>query len=327
MRLPLRAPRNPELVPSGQMERWGGVEGLPVEILGHFRWLLQKRQLKQDVYLAGPPTSTRRQLVLALAELCGWECEYLAITRDTAESDLKQRREIVGDSVLWSDAAPVRAAVHGRLLILDGLENAERNVLPTLNNLLENREMMLEDGRFLMRQEAVQSLEAAEAAEAAGTGAGAGSGVGASGSARLVAVHPDFQVIALGLPVPPYQGRPLDPPLRSRFQSRFVEELQLQDALGCVDAGGVRPEHLRAVAAVYEGLRAMRTEAGTLAGSAALGSAGISSVPCFSLDGLRHCLQLLRLHRDTGDVSVAAALSRSIPLGQDWRQAVSSVMQ
>jgi hypothetical protein len=28
-------------------------------------------------------------------------------------------------------------------LILDGLEKAERNVLPTLNNLLENREMSL----------------------------------------------------------------------------------------------------------------------------------------------------------------------------------------
>lgn len=30
-----------------------------------------------------------------------------------------------------------------------GLEKAERNVLPTLNNLLENREMSLDDGRFL----------------------------------------------------------------------------------------------------------------------------------------------------------------------------------
>ena len=27
---------------------------------------------------------------------------------------------------------------------------AERNVLPTLNNLLENREMSLDDGRFLV---------------------------------------------------------------------------------------------------------------------------------------------------------------------------------
>lgn len=35
--------------------------------------------------------------------------------------------------------------------MLEGIEKAERNVLPVLNNLLENREMQLEDGRFLMR--------------------------------------------------------------------------------------------------------------------------------------------------------------------------------
>jgi hypothetical protein len=30
------------------------------------------------------------------------------------------------------------------------MEKAERNVLPVLNNLLENREMQLEDGSFLV---------------------------------------------------------------------------------------------------------------------------------------------------------------------------------
>lgn len=40
--------------------------------------------------------------------------------------------------------------MHGRVLILEGIEKAERNVLPVLNNLLENREMQLDDGRFLM---------------------------------------------------------------------------------------------------------------------------------------------------------------------------------
>lgn len=44
----------------------------------------------------------------------------------------------------------MRAALNGRILVLDGIEKAERNVLPVLNNLLENREMPLEDGRFLM---------------------------------------------------------------------------------------------------------------------------------------------------------------------------------
>ena len=35
------------------------------------------------------------------------------------------------------------------MLVLEGVEKAERNVLPLLNNLLENREMALEDGGFL----------------------------------------------------------------------------------------------------------------------------------------------------------------------------------
>lgn len=44
----------------------------------------------------------------------------------------------------------MRAAIHGRVLVLEGIEKAERNVLPLLNNLLENREMQLDDGRFLV---------------------------------------------------------------------------------------------------------------------------------------------------------------------------------
>ena len=44
----------------------------------------------------------------------------------------------------------MRAASEGRVLVLEGIEKAERNVLPVLNNLLENREMHLEDGRLLI---------------------------------------------------------------------------------------------------------------------------------------------------------------------------------
>jgi predicted ATPase with chaperone activity len=46
----------------------------------------------------------------------------------------------------WVDGPVVRAALGGGLLILDGMERVERNVLPLLNNLLENGEMQLEVG-------------------------------------------------------------------------------------------------------------------------------------------------------------------------------------
>ncbi|KAH9007355.1 hypothetical protein EDB83DRAFT_2532757 [Lactarius deliciosus] len=41
--------------------------------------------------------------------------------------------------------------------------------------------------------------------------------------ARFVPAHPSFRVIAIGAPVPPYSGYPLDPPFRSRFQARFLD--------------------------------------------------------------------------------------------------------
>ncbi|GBG24399.1 von Willebrand factor A domain-containing protein 8 [Hondaea fermentalgiana] len=177
--------------------------------LGHLRWMLQKDKLGQDMFLMGTPGPSRRWLALRYAELTQREVEYVSISRDTTESDLKQRREIVGGSALFEDQAPVRAALHGRLLIIDGIEKAERNVLPTLNNLLENREMQLEDGRFLMDPARYEELK---------------DQVSMSDTQKhIVPSHKDFRVIALGVPVPPFRGKPLDPPLRSRFQVRVVE--------------------------------------------------------------------------------------------------------
>jgi MoxR-like ATPase len=112
--------------------------------------MVRRLQLCQDMFLIGSPGPERRRLAFRFAEILKREVEYLPITRDTSESDLKQRRELRAGGVVYVDQAPVRAALHGRLLIIDGIERAERNVLPTINNLLENREMNLEDGRTMV---------------------------------------------------------------------------------------------------------------------------------------------------------------------------------
>jgi MoxR-like ATPase len=204
----LSEPKNPELVPVGYYR-----QGMPRELLANLRWMMQKDLLGQDIFLVGPPGPHRRQLALAYCELTKREVEILTISRDTTESDLKQRREIVQGNSVFVDQGPVRAALEGRLLILDGLEKAERNVLPTLNNLLENREMALDDGRFLMAPETYASLLESGYTEET------------LQQRKLVKVHPNFRVVALGLPIPPYLGHALDPPLRSRFQARSVLDL------------------------------------------------------------------------------------------------------
>jgi len=120
------------------------------EALRHLKWMLQKDVLRQDMFLMGGPGVRRRELALAFLELTGRELEFIALTRDTTEADLKQRREIKSGTAYYRDQSAVRAATNGRVLLIEGVEKAERNVLPVLNNLLENREMHLEDGRFLI---------------------------------------------------------------------------------------------------------------------------------------------------------------------------------
>jgi von Willebrand factor A domain-containing protein 8 len=107
----------------------------------------------------------------------------------------------------------VNAALNGRILIIEGIEKAERNLLPILNNLLENRELNLDDGHFLVAPDRYDKLVSL---------AKDSNGHNDLKNLSLLRVHEDFRVIAIGLPVPKYKGNLLDPPLRSRFQAHLV---------------------------------------------------------------------------------------------------------
>ncbi|KAK0046521.1 E3 ubiquitin-protein ligase RNF14 [Biomphalaria pfeifferi] len=205
--------KHPELVPRKYLKAHPSQS-----TLRHLRWIMQKDALGQDVFLIGPPGPLRRQIAMMYLQLTKRELEYVALSRDTTESDLKQRREIESGTASYIDQCAVRAALEGRILVLEGIEKVERNVLPVLNNLLENREMQLDDGRFLMAADRYDKLLADHTQEELD-------------ALRLVKVSKDFRVIALGLPVPRYQGNPLDPPLRSRFQARDVHATPFKELL------------------------------------------------------------------------------------------------
>ncbi|DAA24031.1 TPA: hypothetical protein BOS_12463 [Bos taurus] len=209
----LKNPKNPELVPQNYIS-----DSLAQSVIQHLRWIMQKDLLGQDVFLIGPPGPLRRSIAMQYLELTKKEAEYIALSRDTTETDLKQRREIRAGTAFYIDQCAVRAATEGRTLILEGLEKAERNVLPVLNNLLENREMQLEDGRFLMSAERYDKLLQDHTKTELDAW-------------KIVRVNENFRVIALGLPVPRYSGNPLDPPLRSRFQARDIYYLPFKDQL------------------------------------------------------------------------------------------------
>lgn len=207
----VKSTTNPECVPVKYY-----ASNIPQSNLHHLRWIMQKDLLNQDIFLLGPPGPRKRHLAMQYLELTNREHEYVALSRDTTESDLKQRREISKGTAKYFDQSAVKAATNGRVLILDGIEKAERNVLPVLNNLLENREMHLEDGRLLIPASRYDKLLKVHGEEELNKW-------------KLVRVDDNFRVIALGLPVPKYRGNPLDPPLRSRFQARDVTSITYQE--------------------------------------------------------------------------------------------------
>jgi hypothetical protein len=78
-------------------------EELSQESLQHLRWMMQKDVLGQDIFLIGRPGPLRRQLTMQYLEMTGHELEYVALSRDTTEADLKQRREIQNGTAKYFD--------------------------------------------------------------------------------------------------------------------------------------------------------------------------------------------------------------------------------
>jgi hypothetical protein len=128
------APSVPELVPFG-IAPLAPVFTQPV--LETLRWMMQKDALGQDMFLLSAPGVTARHMAFLYCQLAARECLMVSLTPDSTEADLKQRREIVHKSLHFTDSPTVRAAVGGYVLVLEGLELAERGVVTVLNNLLE----------------------------------------------------------------------------------------------------------------------------------------------------------------------------------------------
>ncbi|KAF9495262.1 hypothetical protein BDN71DRAFT_1447943 [Pleurotus eryngii] len=185
--------------------------------LDNLHFMLQKYLLGQDIFLVSQPGPYARRLALTFARMINSGFEHITLHRDVGETELKQGREIrEGGNLVYVDSPAVSAVKHGRLLILEGIEKAERGIMPVLNNLLENREMNLDDGTHIIHPHRYALLDT-DRDDTTGK--------------LFIPAHKDFRVIAIAAPVPPYPGYPLDPPFRSRFQARFIDPLGAAMAL------------------------------------------------------------------------------------------------
>lgn len=134
---------DPLLLPEPIPLRGNRLAARDAEAEATIQWMCQKAALRQDMFLvADAPGGRARALAFEFCRRARRACRYLALTRDTTESDLKQRREIVGGALQFVDQPPIAAARHGDVLILEGVEQVQ---------LAENR---LDPMRPMRRNEA-----------------------------------------------------------------------------------------------------------------------------------------------------------------------------
>ena len=155
--IPVHAADAPERVPPTRLM----LDTEDPIVLEHLEFLGKKWQLRQDVFLSSPPGPYARRLCQTFAALIQVPVEYVSLHRDIGEAELLQQRSLeAGGNLRYDDGPVVRAMKHGRLLILDGIERAERGVMPILNNILENREQNLADGTQLVPAERIAADDA-----------------------------------------------------------------------------------------------------------------------------------------------------------------------
>ncbi|KAJ1640769.1 AAA domain-containing protein [Pavlovales sp. CCMP2436] len=162
------------------------------------REMLADDNARLPLLLLGDQGVGKNKLCDKFLQLLKREREYVQLHRDTTLSSLTQAPSIEDGKIVWKDSALVRAATYGRTLVVDEADKAPLEVVCVLRALVEGDEVMLADGRVLVR--AADDGGGAGGAAAPPTPAAAAAAAEGSGvveARRPVVVHPDFRVIVL----------------------------------------------------------------------------------------------------------------------------------
>lgn len=126
--------------------------------------------------LLGNQGTGKNRVVDHLLQSLRWEREYMQLHRDSTVASLTLAPTLRGGVVRWEDSALVRAARHGRVLVIDELDKAPGEVTAVLKALVDDGDMLLGDGRRIVAGHATPS---------------------SGDSAMEIRCHPRFMIIAL----------------------------------------------------------------------------------------------------------------------------------
>ncbi|CAG7731784.1 unnamed protein product [Allacma fusca] len=165
----------------------------------------ESHTVNRDICVIGPKGSGKSTVVRRFAELVGGNVEPIVLFKDMTARELVQQRttNTEGDTI-WTNSPLVDAAIHGKLAVLDGIDQVHSSTLSVIFRLVHDREMQLFNGTRLLRADRYDALK--EISE---------------DMTGLMRIHPEFYVVATAS-VPEGKNKWLTPELLNLF---FYHEL------------------------------------------------------------------------------------------------------
>jgi hypothetical protein len=143
-------------------------------------WLAKQYASRANILLVGNQGVGKNKVVDRFLSFAGLPRHYVQLHRDTTVGSLTINPSVVNGKVLWQDSPLVKAVTNGHVLVVDEVDKAPVEVVQVLKALIEDREMVLGDGRLIRQAPSANNEEALPP----GT----------------IAVHPDFRIIVLANP-------------------------------------------------------------------------------------------------------------------------------
>ena len=196
-----RTPSHPLLVPNPRFEENPGHTKI-------FNDLLEAHSVDERALLVmGYQGVGKNRVVDSLLHRLNCEREYLQLHRDTTVQSLLSSPSVEGGRLIYKDSPLVRAALNGRILVVDEADKAPVEVVALLKGLIEDGELSLPDGRVLRYEDAPTD----------------------SPGQTSVMIHPDFRVWALANPAGyPFHGNNLAKEMADVFSCHTVPALDTE---------------------------------------------------------------------------------------------------
>ena len=112
---------------------------------------------EQALLITGYQGVGKNKIVDNLLLRLNCEREYIQLHRDSTIQSLMVTPSVENGMIVYHDSPLVRAAIHGRILVLDEADKAPVEVVALLKGLLEDGQLSLPDGRKLCQDETSDS--------------------------------------------------------------------------------------------------------------------------------------------------------------------------